>query len=272
MEHKDDKGHTPMQLLIEQFPESAELLMDHCIKRSEMKGSNDPNFTVTCDFHFLDPGPDDTTCLRGRRFFGLSTMVKHQRTALLFHPLTQVLLNKKWSTFGRFIYFNFLSYLVFVGLYTSFIIQLRSDSDLAIHMFVLLAFISIQFIKEIIIICIQRLRYFTVLDNLMEWVLYFTVLTFLVLLLVVYIIVGLFTGQSASASDISEEYWIVGGTSIFLCYANLVLFLRRLSVVGIYVNMFIEVTKTVLKVLLVFFVFFFGFALVFFVLFKEKVR
>ena len=181
-------------------------------------------------------------------------------------------MNKKWSTFGRFIYFNFLSYLVFVGLYTTFIIQLRSDSDPVIDMFVLLAFINIQLIKEVIIICIQRLRYFTVLDNLMEWVLYFTVLFFLVFGLILYIIVGLFAGKSPSASDFPEEYWIVGGTSIFLCYANLVLILRRLRVVGIYVNMFIEVTKTVIEVLLVFFVFFFGFALVFFVLFKEKVR
>jgi len=36
--------------------------------------------------------------------------------------------------------------------------------------------------------------------------------------------------------------------------------------------MFLEVTQTVLKVLMVFFVFILGFAIVFFILFKEQVR
>ena len=67
--HKDDIGNTPMKLLIEQFPESAELLMDYCVKRSEKKGSYDPNFPITCDFSFVDPGPDDTTSLNGHRFY-----------------------------------------------------------------------------------------------------------------------------------------------------------------------------------------------------------
>lgn len=48
--------------------------------------------------------------------------------------------------------------------------------------------------------------------------------------------------------------------------------LRRLGLVGIYVIMFIEVTKSVLRVLLIFFVLFFGFSMVFHVLFESKVR
>lgn len=73
---------------------------------------------------------------------------------------------------------------------------------------------------------------------------------------------------------ITDPYnlWLVGVTSVFLCYANLVLFLRRFRLFGIYVTMFVEVTKTVLKVFVVFVVFIVGFAIVFFVLFKEQVR
>ena len=270
MEHKDDEGHTPMQLLIEHFPESAELLMDHCIKRSEMKGSNDPNFTVTCDFRFLDPGPDDTTCLRGHRFFGPRTMAKHQRRELLFHPLTQVLLNKKWFTFGRFFYFNFLFYLVFVGIYTAFLIKFfqSSGSCPEIGLFIpITSCIFILLIKEIIIICIQRFKYFTVLSNLMEWVLYGTASIFTLTLGIVCI----FENENLSV-DFFKVFLISGVTSIFLCYANLALFLRRLLLVGIYVTMFIEVTKTVLKVLLIFLFFFFGFSIVFVIFLSDQVR
>ena len=263
--HKDDIGNAPMKLLIEQFPESAELLMDYCVKRSEKKGSYDPNFPITCDFSFLDPGPDDTTSLNGHRFYGPISMVEHERRSLLFHPLTKVWLKKKWSAFGRFVYyFDFLSYLAFVGMYTDLIIKERNYFDPdeqtdegKTFSYAVFSFTVIQLIKEIVQIFIQRLRYFTVLNNLMEWFLYGTAFVFMIPFI-------------TPTKD--DERWMVGVTSIFLCYANLVLFLRRSSLFGIYVSMFIEVTKTVLKVLLVFFVFVFGFSMVFFVLFKEQVK
>lgn len=74
--------------------------------------------------------------------------------------------------------------------------------------------------------------------------------------------------------EMTDPYllWIVCLISIFSCYANLVLFLRRFRLFGIYVTMFVEVTKTVLKVLLVFVIFIIGFSIVFFILFKEQVR
>ena len=77
MEHKDKKGLTPMKLLIKHFPESAQLVMDYCIDRSEIESSDDPNFTITCNLRFLDPSPTNAICQRGSRFFGPSTMVKH---------------------------------------------------------------------------------------------------------------------------------------------------------------------------------------------------
>lgn len=48
--------------------------------------------------------------------------------------------------------------------------------------------------------------------------------------------------------------------------------LNRFKIFGNYVVMFTEVSKTVVRVLLVFSVFLLGFAIVFYVLFKEQVR
>ena len=290
-----------MKLLIEHFPESAELLMDRCVQRSNKKSSNDPNFSVTYDFHLLDPGPDDPAFVHGRRFFGPSIMVKHERKKLLLHPLTQVLLNQKWSTFGRFIhYFNFLTYLIFVALYSALLIIERKKLNIAtlyeengkecynvtnwyhdenetlhenvekicfryplilsneLFPYTVLVFTVAHLAKEIMQIIIQRFRYFTEISNLLEWLIYGSAF--------------LFTNQHYALERPDSPFLLLGVTSIFLCYANLVLFLRRLRLFGIYVTMFLEVTKTVIKVLLVFFVFIIGFAIVFYILFKDQVR
>ena len=278
MEHKDKKGLTPMKLLIKHFPESAQLVMDYCIDRSETESSDDPNFTVTCNLRFLDPSPTDTTYLRESRFFGPSTMVKHERRELLDHPLTQVLLNKKWSSFGRLVfYFNFMFYFVFVVMITAFLIRFMQNGDKELGDYFIYVYpiafllIGVQFTKEVIVILVQRLQYFTTLSNLTEWLLYSTTSSFMVSLFIFDLIFSL-SGRDKSDIVYPQFIWVLGAISIFLCYANLVLVLRRLSLVGIYVTMFIEVTKSVLKVLLIFFVLFFGFSMVFYVLFKSEVR
>lgn len=309
-------GHTPMRLLIEHFSESAEVLMDRCVKRSEMTSSNDPLFTVTYDFHLLDPGPDDPAFVNGGRFFGPSTMVKHERKTLLLHPLTQALLNQKWSTFGRFVYYlNFLSYLIFVGLYSAFIVIEREKQNFTTTFtvkgeecyyedyyyedengtefptyelvcvpvsdiydtqtvfstgfsYVVFGFAIVHLVKEILQIIIQRFKYFTDISNLLEWALYGTTFAFMI----PYVMPNDITHDLFSEMTDPYLLWVVGVASIFLCYANLVLFLRRFRLFGIYVTMFLEVTQTVVKVLLVFLVFILGFAIVFFILFKEQVR
>ena len=241
MEHKDIRGHTPMKLLIEHFPESAELLMDRCVKRSEMTSSNDPQFAVSYDFRLLDPGPDDPAFLNGRRFFGPRTMVKHERKQLLLHPLTQVLLNQKWSTFGRFVhYFNFLSYLLFVTLFSAFIVLEREDFAPGTHRpishyeretyqrkglsYIVFSFTVVHLSKEILQILIERFKYFMEISNVVEWVLYGTAFVFMIPFVMPDDVAK---DQFMTMIGHPDRLWVVGVISIFLCYANLVLFLRR---------------------------------------------
>ncbi|KAJ7385760.1 Transient receptor putative cation channel sub A member 1 [Desmophyllum pertusum] len=65
--------------------------------------------------------------------------------------------------------------------------------------------------------------------------------------------------------------WILGIVAIFVCYTNMLLFLRRYRLFGTYISMYIEVTKTVIQVMLVFVFIVFGFALVFHLLFAEQI-
>ena len=221
-------------------------------------------------------------------------MVKYNREGLLLHPLTQKLLDVKWASFGRFIYyFNLITYLVFLITYTIFVITERNAQDFnpfkqqqngtkrvdvadifikstAFNegvLFIAVVFASAHVIKEIFQLVMQRRQYFKDPSNLTDWALYVTTLCFMMpFLLPLNQLESAFGGLQNP-----RNLWITGIFSIFLCYINAILFLRRFQPFGIYVNMFLEVTKTVGRVMIVFFIFIFAFSIVFFILFKEQV-
>ena len=284
-----------MKILIEHFPEAASLVMDQCIKRSSHI-KTDPNYIEHYDFHLLDPGPDDVTDVDGSNFFGPTTMVKFNRESLLLHPLTQKLLDIKWASFGMYIYcFNLSTYLVFLITYTTFVVTEReaqdfnpikkdtngtsrkaAPSDIFTKstefnggvLFIALIFAGAHVVKEMFQLVVQKWRYFKDPSNITEWTLYLSTLCFM--------LPYLFTGEQLDLvfKDLKNprSFWIPGVISIFLCYINVILFMRRFQTLGIYVNMFLEVSRTVARVMLVFFIFILAFSIVFYVLFKEQVR
>lgn len=282
-----------MKILIEHFPEAASLVMDQCIKRSSHI-KTDPNYIEHYDFHLLDPGPDDVTDVDGSNFFGPTTMVKFNRESLLLHPLTQKLLDIKWASFGMYIYcFNLSTYLVFLITYTIFVVTEReaqdfnpikkdtngtsrkaAPSDIFTKstefnggvLFIALIFAGAHVVKEMFQLVVQKWRYFKDPSNITEWTLYLSTLCFM--------LPYLFTGEQLDLvfKDLKNprSFWIPGVISIFLCYINVILFMRRFQTLGIYVNMFLEVSRTVARVMLVFFIFILAFSIVFYVLFKEQ--
>ena len=287
--------------------------MDRSVQPSTSVNINDPDYSVRYDFHLLDPGPDDPSSVKGRRFFAPAAMVKHGREQLLQHPLTTKLLEQKWSTFGKGLYYiNFFSYILFVAVYSVFIIKERerltfvasrmSEEVVEVYddpydpeyeweivenvttyvsdsifenqtafsrafSYVVLANALLHIFKEICQLFVKRLEYFADVTNLLEWVLYVTTVIFVI----PYTMPVAWVNEAFNQSKEKSFMWTNGLVSIFLCYVNLVLFLRRFRLLGIYVTMYVEVTKTMLKVMSVFSVFILGFTIVFFVLFKEQV-
>jgi len=67
-----------------------------------------------------------------------------------------------------------------------------------------------------------------------------------------------------------DIYWQMGTFSIFFGYINLILIIEPLKYFGLYVTMFLEVMKTVLKVLCLFVMFTLAFSMAFFILLKEQ--
>ena len=103
----------------------------------------------------------------------------------------------------------------------------------------------------------QRWRYFKDTYNYLRWIFYLSILG----------IVGILEFDVKSLN-----VWIPWGVAIFMCYTNILLFLRRYRLFGTYISMYTEVIKTVVQVMVVFIFLVLGFALVFYILFKEQVK
>lgn len=179
----DKTGQQPMKLLIAHFPDAAKLIMDKCVQPAEHMSPSHLDYSITYDFQLLDPGPDDPASIHGKRYFGPETMVQNNRENLLLHPLTQVLLDKKWSSLGRTVfYLSFLTFLAFTILYTLFLVDERrvasfrplsaTNTSQASSLFrqsrlggsvpfVIMIFAVLQMVKEILQIFLQRKMYFT---------------------------------------------------------------------------------------------------------------
>ena len=270
-----------MGTLIARFPAAAAVVMDHCIQRSSTP-SRHPKVSITYDFRLLDPGPKTN----GERFFGLLKMVTHRQENLLMHALSRKLLETKWSVFGSYFYwFNFCMYVLFLAFLTSFILVQRSVVALPdpgsrnttvenekmffenkgfneIIPYIVAVFAVLHLAKEIVSIYMQRVRYFFLITNLLEWALYVMALIFMLPFLI----------PDTGLRSHPEAYWQMGTCAIFLGYLNFILFLRTFDYFGLYVTMFFEVFTTMVKAMIVFSLFLLAFSMVFYILFKEEVR
>lgn len=261
---------TPMEKLIRKLPEVAEIVLDQCISYNDLPITH-PDFTVTFNFHPLDP-PDAITS--SRYFFGPACMATYRRESLLNHSVTQMLLRWKWLALGKFInYLNFLFFFVFLLLFSVFIIEERgkvnlshgdgsatSDTSKAMPA-VIFAYLIIGLSKELVQMLWLQVNYFKDYTNYVDFGMY--ACTFIYIL--PYVI------RDDLYGDI-EVQWTAGTLGLMLCYVNLILALRRVSSVALYVTMYIEVLLTFIKVILIFTTVLIGYSLVFYVLLKQEVR
>lgn len=301
--YETSQGQTAISLLIENFPNAAEVVLNQCVHHSEHRSLSDPEYTVTYDFKHLDSDPD-VRSPRGR-FSAVKAMIKHQRERLLLHPLTLKFNERKWVTLGRAVFIlDFLAYLLLMIFFTIFIVSQRQGqtfrpgfnqtkpakpkprsmndmddkpkpSDIykrdsiftEIVAPLILIFCLIHILKEFTQIYVQRWKYFTDFTNYLDWTLYITSALFMVPFLTTR---AALDEWFASMRD-PRALWITGILGIFVCYTNMLLFLRRYRLFGTYISMYVEVTKTVFQVMAVFVSLLLGFAVVFHILFKEQV-
>lgn len=116
---------------------------------------------------------------------------------------------------------------------------------------------AFNIVKELFQMIIQKGRYFLKGNNYLEWTLYISTMVFMLDFLI-----------DKDAITFTQK-WNAGAISVFLTWVNLLLFLTRFPYFGVYVEMFVEVLGTVLRVLVVFGIFIIAFSLSFFSLLRE---
>ena len=260
------------------------MALTQCVHHSPHLNATDPEYTVTYDFKYLDPGAGVKES--SKRFSTIKTMIKHQRERLLLHPLTLKFNERKWSTLGKFGFLgDFVTYFILLIFLSIFVVEqrevpsLKNDTDVLPGMdasgkafiyyeedfafeeavrAICSIFVILHACKEFFQIYMQRWRYFKDTSNYLRWIFYLS-------------ITGA-TGIWPAADVDSRDVWIPWAVAIFVCYTNMMLFLRRYRLFGTYISMYTEVIKTVVQVMVVFVFLVLGFALVFYILFKEQVK
>ena len=235
-------------------------------------------------------------------------MVKHKRERLLLHPLTLKFKERKWSLLGSYVFMiDFVTYLMLMILFTIFLVEQRRGQDFkpanytrgaprppkmnktsAQEYFkpkpsdiykketafteivppVIMIFALFHMCREVLQLYVERWNYFKHLSNYLHWALYISTSLFMV----PYLTSLKYLDEWFEGMKDPRSLWIIGIVAIFVCYTNMMLFLRRYRLFGTYISMYIEVIKTVFQVMVVFVFLVAGFALVFYILFKEQVR
>ena len=186
-------GQTAISLLVENFPEAAEVVLNQCVRCSDHLNPADPDYAVTYDFKHLDPGPDAD--MSSGRFSTVQMMIKHKRERLLLHPLTLKFNERKWQRLGRYVFlFDFVTYLLLMVFFTAFIVYDRTGQTFSEPLkqqpsnfyydnddpfkgtipFLILTFSLLHIGKELFQIYVQRWSYFKDLSNYLNWTLYIT--------------------------------------------------------------------------------------------------
>ncbi|XP_065826130.1 transient receptor potential cation channel subfamily A member 1-like isoform X2 [Oscarella lobularis] len=296
----------PMIRLIQEMPDVAKAALDSSITKSKLSSEDRQYWTkysfkyLLCDRDSAkttvsekessvangegmqqqdvekDDEPDIAEEQENTPLLGLLEMVKYDRKELLYHPVSNALLASRWKSYGRLAFgINTTLYVFYLVFLTSLISlvplpvspakenttlyrasngSLTTVPKLSTYavacQYLVIAFAGANVVKEIIQIFQMKVKYFRDFNNYLELTLYITTLLFVI-----------------PMENTRELYQLeMGAVAVFLAWMNFLLYLQRFEALGIYIVMFVEVVKTLLVVLGVFFVIIVAFGLCFYVL------
>ncbi|XP_048575718.1 transient receptor potential cation channel subfamily A member 1 [Nematostella vectensis] len=274
-----DVNRSPMKCLIEKFPDVAKIVMDKCITRSEHQDS-DEKLQITYNYKYLDPAPEKDTVLIGKKFFAPKAMLQNERRDLLFHPLTLELIRYKWSLFGlRFFYLGAILHLVYITVLT-FYVQCQNERHIdrtwsnrtttAIFDKVLCNQYTVDAAEvAILIISVFNLgiEFYQMYTEKWDYIETSNVVEFSTFTCA---LVALGIKYFTQEGDDLYLYWSFTIVLVLLAYLTMLLQFQSLFQNGIYVTMLFEVLKTLLRVMCVFLLLFYGYAVVFQLLLSKE--
>ncbi|XP_066480502.1 transient receptor potential cation channel subfamily A member 1 [Tiliqua scincoides] len=278
--HLSSTNKCPVLEMVEYLPECLKLVLDNCIiESSDEKTSRD--YSIEYNFRYLQcplklvkiwkEGSEikEAADTLYEPLVTLNAMVRHNRVELLTHPVCTEYLLMKWMAYGfRAHLLNLAVYCLGLIPLTLLITQLEPQTSFNTTRLIgpfenknsyfvkvcmsLVLFMSLFGIcKEILQLFQQKLRYLLDYSNLLDWTIYTTSIVFV---------------SSLIGKITPNLQWECGAIAIFLSWMNFLLYLQRFETYGIYVVMFWEILRTLIRIIVVFFFLMLAFGLSFHVL------
>ncbi|XP_051785308.1 transient receptor potential cation channel subfamily A member 1b [Erpetoichthys calabaricus] len=271
----------PVLDMIEHLPEAAKMLLDKAIKESD-DDVNCENYHIIYNFKYLQcPLSYKKLAEEDKKYTyhplaAMNTMVRFKRVDLLTHPVCKKYLQMKWIAYGLKAHvLNLVIYTFGLLPLTTLIVKMRpktnytTEDKLSINndlkdkenylltvCMILVLIMSLYAVgKEIVQIFQQRCRYFFDYSNGLDWAAAITSLLFVLPMLF-------------NVKD--TWHWQFGAVAIFISWLNYLLYMQRFENFGIYVVMFGEILRTLIRIVLVFFFLILAFALSFYALMIEQ--
>ncbi|XP_057681142.1 transient receptor potential cation channel subfamily A member 1b [Corythoichthys intestinalis] len=264
----------PIMDMIEYVPETYKHLLDCCVKESD-DDPNCHNYHIEYDFKWLQAPLEmqkkGDKLLRVQPLAALNTMVKYNRLGLLNHPVCKKYLSMKWVAYGSKAHLlNMFIYLLGLLPLTHLIVTMRPTMNitatgihnitmvpvsfaeqsvfLSVCMVMVLVMNVYAIVKEVLQIIQQRWDYLKDYTNQSDWSTAISCLLFVIPLML-----------NAPGS----WYWQAGAIAIFNSWLGFLLYLQRFEGIGIYVVMFGEICRTLIRIVMLFFYLLLAFALAF---------
>lgn len=222
-------------------------------------------------------------CPKISHLVALRTMVKHDRNTLLTHPVSNAYLKCKWSNYGRWVHITLSSFIffqvLFLFLFTALIpnpsiIQANpapANSSISciegtngtmkclefsyvsnVCRFIALALACFNFIVWLYVVIQLRLEALNVIKNSYVLVDLMSVAFTLYYLL--------------PSRGLNNANWEAGAVAVFFAWFSFVLKIQLFDLFGVYVTMFLAITRRALQVLLICFIFVLSFGVSFYIL------
>nr|BCR37383.1 transient receptor potential cation channel subfamily A member 1 isoform 277V [Buergeria buergeri] len=270
----------PILEMVYHLPESLKFLLDRCTNESP-GDKKSPDFFIEYNFRYLQcplhfkKESERTKGVIYEPLTTLNAMVQHNRVELLSHPVCKEYLTMKWRAYG------FKAHLLNLAVYSLGLIPLTllvmsavvpdsqsnnstvnsspeplllQDSLFTRACMGIIMFVSIFGIfKEIIQMGQQKLGYLMDGSNIIDWTIHISSIMFV-------------SSLCTNPLFVSSWQWQAGAVAVFASWVNFLIYLQRFETCGIYIVMFWEILRTLVRIVVLFFFLILAFGLSFFVL------
>ncbi|XP_075684342.1 transient receptor potential cation channel subfamily A member 1 isoform X2 [Rhinoderma darwinii] len=270
----------PILEMVDHLPEGLKNLLDRCMTESP-GDKKSMDFFVEYNFRYLQCPLSFKKCKRhaSKVYYEplttLNAMVQQNRVELLSHPVCKEYLLMKWRAYG------FKAHLINLAVYSLGLIpltllivdavppnstnstanpltlQLKDKYFTRTCLGIVMLMSIFGIIKEVVQMCQQKVKYLMDSSNIIDWAIHISSILFA-------------SSNCTNPLYVSSWKWQCAACAVFTSWVNFLIYLQRFETCGIYIVMFWEILRTLVRIIIIFFFLILGFGLSFYVLLSPQ--